>query len=62
MPATLNLTDMKQIINKNPDTAQEAFETKLTEGYKKGTINIQMLMDLTLLISSMKAIFSYFSF
>ena len=31
MPATLNLTDMKQIINKNPDTAQEAFETKLTE-------------------------------
>ena len=41
MPATLNLTDMKQIINKNPDTAQEAFETKLTEGYKKGTINIE---------------------
>tara|TARA_E500000178_G_scaffold282138_1_gene282622 strand:+ start:2861 stop:4552 length:1692 start_codon:yes stop_codon:yes gene_type:complete len=41
MPATLNLTDMKQIINKNPDTAQEAFETKLTEGYKNGTINIE---------------------
>ena len=29
---------------------------------KKGTINIQMLMDLTLLISSMKAISSCFSF
>ena len=28
MPATLNLTDMKQIINKNPDTAQDAFENK----------------------------------
>ena len=41
MPATLNLTDMKQIINKNPDTAQDAFETKITEAYKKGTINIE---------------------
>ncbi len=41
MPATLNLTDMKQTINKNPDTAQEAFETKITEAYKKGTINIE---------------------
>ena len=40
MPATLNLTDMKQIINKNPDTAQEAFESKISEAYKKGTINI----------------------
>ena len=41
MPATLNLTDMKQIINKNPDTAQDAFEGKITEAYKKGTINIE---------------------
>ena len=41
MPATLNLTDMKQIINKNPDTAQEAFEGKITEAYKNGTINIE---------------------
>ena len=41
MPATLNLTDMKQIINKNPDTAQDAFETTLTENYKNGTISIE---------------------
>ena len=41
MPATITLTDMKQIINKNPDTAQDAFETKITEAYKKGTINIE---------------------
>ena len=41
MPATLNLTDMKQIINKNPDTAQDAFEGKITEAYKNGTINIE---------------------
>ena len=41
MPATLNLTDMKQIINKNPDTAQNSFEADLTKKYKNGTINIE---------------------
>ena len=41
MPATLTLTDMKQIINKNPDTAQNAFEKDLTQKYKNGVINME---------------------
>ena len=41
MPATITLTDMKQIINKNPDTAQSSFETNLTKKYKNGVISIE---------------------
>lgn len=41
MPATITLTDMKQIINKNPDTAQNSFEANLTKKYKNGVISIE---------------------
>ena len=41
MPTGITITDMKQVINKNPDTAQDAFESKLTTAYKNGTINIE---------------------
>lgn len=41
MPAGLKLVDMKQTINKNPDTAQDKFENDLAKAYKAKAINIE---------------------
>ena len=41
MPAFITITDFKQVINKNPDTAQDAFEKRIVEQFKKGQIDIR---------------------
>ena len=41
MPAFITIKDFKQIINKNPDTAQEALEKRIVEQFKEKKIDIR---------------------
>ena len=41
MPAFITISDFKQVINKNPDTAQDAFEKRIVQQLKEKKIDIR---------------------